>query len=62
MVRVCAPGLVKGAGMVWEDGEDLLTQRRAHLVWEGDGPRTAFLVKKSGSARTARMLRKIATW
>lgn len=57
-----AQGLAKGASMVWEDAEDLLTQRRAHLVWDSEGPRTAFLVKKKDSQLTANKLKEIATW
>jgi hypothetical protein len=31
-------------------------------VWDGGGPKTAFIVKKSGSARTSAALRKIGAW
>jgi NAD+ kinase len=58
------PGLVKGGTLQWEDthGEELQLQRRAHLVCDGGGPKTAFIVKKSGSARTSAALRKIGAW
>ena len=59
---MCGAGLVKGASLVWEDAENLQLQRRAHLVWEGGGPKTAFLVKKSGSRRTSDKLLEVATW
>ncbi len=53
---------MKGASLVWEDAENLQLQRRAHLVWEGGGPKTAFLVKKSGSWRTSDKLLEVAAW
>ena len=57
------PGSVKGATLEWEDpNSDLQLQRRAHLVWDEGGPKTAFNVKKSGSARTSKALKDIATW
>jgi hypothetical protein len=34
----------------------------ASQVWDGGGPRTAVIVKKSGSARTSAALRKIGAW
>jgi len=60
--QVGTTGLVKGASLVWEDAENLQLQRRAHLVWDGGGPKTAFLVKKSGSQRTSDKLLEVATW
>ncbi len=54
---------MKGASLVWEDGNvDLQLQRRAHLVWDGDGPKSVFIVKKSGSRRTSDKMREIAHW
>lgn len=39
-----------------------MVTRMRDQVWDGGGPKTAFIVKKSGSARTSAALRKIADW
>ncbi|KAL0041291.1 hypothetical protein WJX77_011249 [Trebouxia sp. C0004] len=55
-------GLVRGAAVMWADNQALKLQRRAHIMWENDGPQTVFIVKKTGSAKTTAKLKEIATW
>lgn len=47
---------------MWADNQALKLQRRAHIMWENDGPQTVFIVKKTGSAKTTAKLKEIATW
>ena len=46
---------------VWaDDPAKLKLQRRAHIVWEGGGPRTALLVKKPGTPAATAKLGEVA--
>lgn len=55
-------GLVRGAAVMWADNQALKLQRRAHIMWENEGPQTVFIVKKTGSAKTTAKLKEIASW
>lgn len=37
-------------------------QRRAHIVWDGGGPKSALLVKKPSSRAASMALKEIALW
>ena len=47
---------------MWADNQALKLQRRAHIIWENEGPQNVFIVKKTGSAKTTAKLREIALW
>lgn len=47
---------------MWADNQALKLQRRAHIMWENEGPQTVFIVKKTGSAKTTAKLKEIASW
>lgn len=47
---------------MWADNQALKLQRRAHIMWDSDGPKTVFIVKKTGSAKTTAKLKEIAQW
>ena len=51
------PGL-----QMWADNQALKLQRRAHIIWDNGGPKTVFIVKKTGSAKTTSKLKEIAQW
>eukprot|EP00891_Asterochloris_glomerata_P006042 jgi/Astpho2/6042/Aster-03996 len=55
-------GLVRGAAVMWADKAALKLQRRAHIMWENDGPKTVLIVKKPGSAKASAKLQEIARW
>lgn len=47
---------------MWADSQALKLQRRAHIMWDQGGPKTVFIVKKTGSAKTTAKLKEIAAW
>ena len=49
-------------GQLFPDGSGLKLERRANIVWEGGGPKSALLVKKPNSAAAAEKLGEIADW
>ena len=58
--RLCdsdVPGM-----QMWADNQALKLQRRAHIMWDNGGPKTVFIVKKTGSAKTTAKLKEIAQW
>ena len=47
---------------MWADKAALKLQRRAHIMWENEGPKTVLIVKKPGSAKASAKLQEIARW
>lgn len=47
---------------MWADNQALKLQRRAHIMWDHGGPKTVFIVKKTGSAKTTAKLKEIGAW
>ena len=54
--RACA------AAQIFPENTGLKLQRRAYIVWDEGGPRSALLVKKSGDRAAAAMLEEIGKW
>ena len=50
------------AAQIFPENTGLKLQRRAYIVWDEGGPRSALLVKKSGDRAAAAMLEEIGKW